>query len=74
VSGQQFTTYNGKRYRVCVYECAGDTWGGFVEDRRYYLGGTGVWPTRAAAMLAAARIVAEDALLEDYREPLLCQA
>lgn len=60
-SGTQFTTYNGRRYRMCAYPIAAGGWSGFVESRRYYEGGTGAWSTRRAAMLAAARIVARDA-------------
>lgn len=54
----QMTTYNGRRYRMCVYRTAGTGWGGFVESSRYYEGGTRAWPSRRLAMLEAARIVA----------------
>lgn len=59
---KQFTTYNGRRYRMCVYQVgvpphSEPGWAGFAEDSRVYLGGTGHLPSRALAMLAVARII-----------------
>lgn len=52
----QATSFKGKRYRMCVYPTA-NGWGGFVEDARHYLGGTGECPSRRVALIKAAWIV-----------------
>ena len=61
---EQMTRYNGRRWRMCVYEVQpreGLTWGGFVEDSRHYLGSTGPCRSRRAALIEAAKIIAKEA-------------